>query len=106
SACAINPLSDLYKTQVFALARHFGIPKQIISKKPSADLWKGQSDEEEMGITYSEVDKYLYDKTDLRRSKGELLRAGYNEEFMEKIDSMMIRNEFKRKLPVTTKITF
>jgi len=106
SACAINPLSDLYKTQVFALARHLGVPKQIISKKPSADLWKGQSDEEEMGITYSEVDKYLYDKTDLRRSKEELLRAGYNEEFMEKIDSMMIRNEFKRKLPVTTKITF
>jgi NAD+ synthase len=106
SACAINPLGDLYKTQIFGLARYLGIPKQIINKKPSADLWAGQTDEEEMGITYAEVDKYLYEKTDLCRSEEELLNLGYKKEFMDKIDSIMKRNEFKRKLPMTIKLAF
>ena len=54
SACALNPIGDLYKTQVRQLAAHLGVPDVIIQKPPSADLWKGQTDEGEMGITYEE----------------------------------------------------
>ena len=72
SACAINPLGDLYKTQIFSFAKHLGIPEEIIDKKPSADLWVGQSDEEELGIKYAEVDKYLFHRIDERKSVDEM----------------------------------
>jgi NAD+ synthase len=105
SACAINPIGDLYKTQVFELARHLGIPKQIIDKKPSADLWVGQTDEQEMGITYTEVDKYLYEKVDERKSHEELMLMGYTKEYMDRIDKMIYKNQFKRLPPVIAKIS-
>jgi NAD+ synthase len=105
SACAINPIGDLYKTQVFDLARHLGIPKQLIDKKPSADLWEGQTDEQEMGITYAEVDKYLFEKVDERKSHEELMLMGYTKEYMDRIDKMIYRNQFKRLPPVIAKIS-
>jgi NAD+ synthase len=105
SACGLNPLGDLYKTQVFDLAKHLGVPQELIDKKPSADLWEGQTDEEEMGITYSGVDKYLFEKIDERKSDEELIRMGFEKSFMDKIDSMIVRNQFKRVPPLIAKVS-
>lgn len=105
SACALNPIGDLYKTQVFALAKHLGVPQQIIDKKPSADLWIGQTDEEEMGIKYEEVDRYLFERYDERRTVEELISRGYDKDFIEKVDTMVQRNQFKRVPPIIAKIS-
>ena len=58
-ASALNPIGDLYKTQVRQLAHAIGVPQPIMDKPPSADLWIGQTDEDEMGLTYAEVDQLL-----------------------------------------------
>jgi len=105
SACAINPLGDLYKTQVFSLAKHLGVPEQIINKKPSADLWEGQTDEQELGITYESVDNYLFQKIDERLNEEDLVKLGYDAEYMKRIDIMVSRNQFKRLPPVIAKVS-
>ena len=74
--------------------------KKLLIKKPSADLWEGQTDEEEMGITYSMVDKFLYEKVDERRTDEELIKMGFEKPFIEKINKMISRNQFKRLPPV------
>lgn len=105
SACSCNPIGNLYKTQVYQLARHLGIPESIIMKPPSADLWKNQTDEEEMGIKYKDADKVLYLIFDKKKSSSEaakLLRMP-----KETIDKILVRvkqNEFKRKLPRIAKL--
>ncbi|MFA5405477.1 MAG: NAD+ synthase [Ignavibacteria bacterium] len=104
SACALNPLGSLYKTQVFDLAKHLGVPKQIINKKPSADLWEGQTDEQEMGLTYAEVDKYLFHKIDENKSKEELIKLGYKTDYIDKVDNMIIKNRFKSLPPIIAKL--
>ena len=105
SACGINPVGDLYKTQVFDLAKHLGVPQEVINKKPSADLWEGQTDEGEMGITYANVDKYLFEKIDERKSEEELLKMGFDKSFMDKVNSMIVRNQFKRVPPLIAKVS-
>jgi len=105
TACAINAIGDLYKTQIWDLAKYLKIPQSIIDKKPSADLWEGQTDENEMGLTYKEVDKYLYQKFDLKKSKSMLMQSGYNKEYISKIDSMIAKNKFKRFPPVIFKVS-
>ncbi|MCX7833424.1 MAG: NAD+ synthase [Ignavibacteria bacterium] len=104
NACAFNPIGDLYKTQIWEFAKYLNIPDKIINKKPSADLWQGQTDEGEMGFTYLEVDKYLIEKFDKNKSKEELINMGFSIDFIERVDSMIIRNEFKRKLPPIAKL--
>lgn len=104
SACAINPLGGIYKTQVFELAKHLGVPRPIIEKKPSADLWEGQTDEGEMGLTYAEVDKYLYTKVDENKTDEELMKLGYTKEYMDKVNSIMEKNKFKSLPAVTAKL--
>lgn len=99
SACGINPVGDLYKTQIFGLAKHLGVPESILNKRPSADLWEGQTDEGEMGILYAEVDKYLFAKFDEQRSTEELVNLGFEKSFIEKVDKMIAKNEFKRFPP-------
>jgi NAD+ synthase len=105
SASAINPIGDLYKTQVRQLSEAIGVPDAILKKAPSADLWSGQTDEEEMGITYSEVDLFLYYLVDCRESDEELLDRGYKPEYISKIRSMIRRSQFKRMPPVIAKIS-
>ncbi len=105
SASAINPVGDLYKTQLISLAEYLGVPEQIINKKPSADLWKGQTDEEELGFTYEKVDKYLYLKIDERMSDEELKKSGYEEKFMKRVNTLIIRSQFKRLPPLIAKIS-
>ncbi len=79
SACAINPLGDLYKTQVRQLAREMGLPQAIVDKPPSADLWVGQTDEGELGFTYAEVDQLLYLLVDQRYKPEDCVAAGFSE---------------------------
>ncbi len=76
-ASAVNPNGDLYKTQVWALAAEIGVPEQIVSKKPSPDLWVGQTSEDELGFSYRQVDELLFLMIDRRYSDEELLEAGF-----------------------------
>ncbi|UCB57311.1 MAG: NAD+ synthase [Candidatus Omnitrophota bacterium] len=99
TACAFNPLGGLYKTQARQLARDVGIPEEIIKKVPSAELWPGQSDESELGLTYSEVDRLLYYLVDKNSSDKKLLRLGFSEAMIEKVKRRISENAFKRKLP-------
>lgn len=104
TACAINPIGDLYKTQVWELARELGIPEKIINKTPTADLWAGQTDEEELGFTYKEVDKLLIEMIDNKKSDGELTAMGFDKDFIEKVKNRIKTNEFKRRMPLIAKI--
>jgi len=104
-ACAINPLGDLYKTQVWQLARALELPPQVIEKKPSADLWAGQTDEGEMGFRYAEVDRLLYLMVDERRNDRELSAAGFAEPFVQQVKGMVRRNQFKRRPPLIAKVS-
>ena len=99
SACALNPIGDLYKTQVRQLARTLGIPEPIITKPPSADLWAGQTDEGELGFTYEEVDKLLYLLVDQRSRPEECIEAGFTEDFVRKVLERIHKNQFKRLPP-------
>jgi len=105
SACALNPLGDLYKTQVRQLAGGMGIPAAIIAKPPSADLWAGQTDEGELGFTYAEVDKLLYLLVDQRYSPQECVQAGFEAQFVRRVIERIRKNQFKRTLPPVAKIS-
>jgi NAD+ synthase len=105
SACAINPLGDLYKTQVRQLARALCVPEAIIAKPPSADLWAGQTDEGELGFTYAEVDKLLYLLVDQRYRPEECVEAGFDETFVRSVVERVRRNQFKRVLPPIAKLS-
>jgi NAD+ synthase len=105
SASAINPVGDLYKTQLIRFAEYLGVPEKIIKKKPSADLWIGQTDEDELGFTYEEVDRYLHYKVDERMSDEELKEKGFNEKFMKRVNTLIIRSQFKRLPPLIAKIS-
>jgi len=105
SACAINPLGDLYKTQVRQLARAMGVPESILQKPPSADLWAGQTDEGELGFTYEEVDRLLYLLVDERYSPEECIEAGFAPEFVRVVLERVRRNHFKRLPPVVAKLS-
>ncbi len=105
SACALNPIGDLYKTQVRQLAREIGVPEAIITKPPSADLWTGQTDEGELGFTYDEVDKLLYLLVDQRYRPEECVEAGFEEKFVRAVLERVRRNQFKRVLPPIAKLS-
>lgn len=104
SACALNPLGDLYKTQVRQLANELSIPPAIVNKPPSADLWAGQTDEGDLGFTYAEVDQLLYLLVDERYSPQECIAAGFKEEFVKEVMRRVQRNHFKRVMPPICKL--
>jgi NAD+ synthase len=105
AACAINPMGDLYKTQVRQLAAAVGVPQAIIDKPPSADLWIGQTDEGELGYTYADVDRLLYLMIDQRYSLSECIEAGFSEAFVREVAERIRRNQFKRVLPPIAKLS-
>jgi NAD+ synthase len=105
NASAINPVGDLYKTQVWQLSEAVGVPKSILEKAPSADLWTGQTDEAEMGINYRDVDVLLYHMIDQRESTEELVKRGYDSEYIKRIQKMVMRTQFKRLPPVIAKVS-
>jgi NAD+ synthase len=104
-ACAINPLGDLYKTQVWDLAREVGVPEEIIEKVPTADLWQGQTDEEELGFPYGEVDQLLDLMVDKGLPRQELIRKGFGEEFIERVMTRIRSSEYKRRMPIIALIS-
>ena len=104
-ASAINPIGDLYKTQVIQLSRAMQVPQPVIDKPPSADLWAGQTDEAELGFTYDEVDQLLYLLVDKRYRPQDCIEAGFDEAFVNKIIERVRRNQFKRMMPPIAKLS-
>jgi NAD+ synthase len=104
-AAAINPIGDLYKTQVRQLSQAMNIPAPILDKPPSADLWAGQTDEDELGFTYEEADKLLYLLVDQRYLPEECIEAGFDKTFVEKVVARIRRYQFKRMMPIIAKIS-
>lgn len=104
-ACGVNPVGDLYKTQVRALARQMKVPERVIEKTPSADLWEGQSDESDFGFTYDEVDQLLFLIVDCRLTRKEAVERGFADAFVAKVESLIRRSQFKRRLPTIAKIS-
>jgi len=105
SANALNPIGDLYKTQVRQLSQALGVPDSILQKAPSADLWAGQTDEGELGYTYAEVDQLLYLLVDQRYTPEECVDAGFAANFVKTVVDRVRRNHFKRILPPIAKLT-
>lgn len=105
AACAINPIGDLYKTQVRALAAHLGVPDAILTKAPSADLWPGQTDESEGGFDYPTLDQVLLRLVDRRLSAASVVADGFNEEFVLRVQKMIAASQFKREMPPFPKIS-
>jgi NAD+ synthase len=99
SACALNPLGDLFKTQVRQLSAALGLPPSVISKPPSADLWQGQTDESEIGFSYAEMDRLLHLLVDRKFSPEQCVEAGFEAAFVQSVIERMRRNAFKRQLP-------
>lgn len=104
-ASAVNPIGDLYKTEVFALAEYLEVPYTIIAKPPSADLWAGQSDEEEIGYSYADLDRVLKRYVEERHTKDEMINDGENSELVDMVITRIYKNQFKRKMPVIAKLT-
>lgn len=104
-ASAINPIGDLYKTQLRQLAAHLGVPAKIIQKAPTAGLWKGQTDEGELGMTYEEIDRVLYALVDERKSPEDLMQSGFEKKTVRRVIDLIQNSEFKRKLPPIAKIS-
>jgi NAD+ synthase len=105
SASALNPIGDLYKHQVRQLARHLGLPASVIDKAPSADLFAGQTDEEELGFTYEEADRLLYLLVDERHGEEQLVEAGFEREFVRGVARRVAMNQYKRVPPIIAKLS-
>lgn len=103
-ASALNPLGDLYKCQVFALSRHLGVPEAILARPPSADLWEGQTDEQELGATYDALDALLHRMVDRRTSRERLLELGFAADFVDATAERVRRSQFKRRPPIIAKL--
>jgi len=104
-ASALNPLGDLYKTQVRELSRALGVPKAILTKPPSADLWPDQTDEADLGATYDEIDRILALLVDARVSPGTIAAKGFRKETVMRIRRLITHTQFKRRMPVIAKVS-
>jgi len=104
SAHDINPIGDLYKTQVWEMAEFVGVPERIVKKKPSADLWPGQTDEGEIGLSYRTLDQILIGYVDLRLRREELVEIGFEPKVVDRVLTMVKNSQYKRKLPIICKI--
>jgi NAD+ synthase len=105
NAAAILPIGDLFKYQVRQLAQAMGVPEAIVRKAPSADLWPGQTDEDELGYTYDEVDQLLYLLVDRRYKLDEAVGAGFSRDFVEKVWERIRHTHYKRHLPIIAKLS-
>ena len=103
-ACGLNPLGDLYKAQVFALSEELGLPERVCTKPPSADLWAGQTDEQELGFTYDEVDRLLVRMVDRRATDEDLVADGFQRGFVERVRRMVRNAQYKRQPPILAKV--
>jgi NAD+ synthase len=104
-ACAFAPIGDLYKSQLRAVASELGVPDEILSKAPSADLWPGQTDEDELGATYDALDRILYALVDRRWTRARCVAAGLDAALVDAVASRVARFEYKRQTPPVAKIS-
>lgn len=104
-AAAIQPIGDLYKSQLRAVAEALGVPAPILDKPPSADLWPGQTDEGELGASYDDLDRILYALVDRRWTQERCVRAGLDARLVERVASTVARMEYKRQLPPVAKVS-
>ena len=104
-ASALNPIGDLYKSEVYELAKYLGVVEPIISKPPSADLFEGQSDEVDLGYTYEKIDEALFLYVDQRATRDEVINSGVESKLIDMLIARIYRNQFKRTLPVIAKLT-
>lgn len=105
SGVALQPIADLYKYQVRQLSAAMGVPRSIIDKAPSADLWEGQTDEGELGFTYDDVDQVLYLLVDERYRIDEVAAEGFDRAFVEQIWTRVLANHYKRTMPNIAKVS-
>jgi len=105
SACALAPIGDLYKTQVRQLALAMGVPQQIVSKAPTADLWPGQTDEGDLGLSYDEADAILYLLFDAGMTPAEVADQGFGEAKVRRVCELHRRSQFKRRLPPVARVS-
>ena len=99
NACALNPIGQLYKTEIRALSSYLGLPDSVLTKAPSADLWDGQTDEDELGVTYAEVDRLLVGMVDEGLGVSQLMALGFAEELVVRVQKRVRSMAFKRTLP-------
>jgi NAD+ synthase len=105
SAAALQPIEDLYKTQIRQLARAMNLPQSIQNKPPSADLWIGQTDEDELGYTYEQVDKVLYMLVEGRYTVDEAAEQGFDHTFVANVWRRVRMNHYKRTMPNVAKLS-
>lgn len=105
NASSFNPLGDLYKTQVRALARHVGVPEAVAGKPASADLWPGQSSEGELGFDYATADEILYLLFDQGLLGDEVVARGYDAAVVEAIVARERANRFKRRMMLIARLS-
>lgn len=98
-ASDIEPLRQLYKTQVFELAKYLNVPKQILTKDPTAGLWEGQTDEKEFGFPYKIADEILYLYYDKKLSRQQIIKKGYDKLTVERVWWWIEKGELKDRLP-------
>jgi len=99
AACALEPLGCFYKTEVWKLAKMMEVPENIIKKIPTADLWEGQTDEKEIGISYTDADEIIFALYEEKASIEELLSQGFTQEKIQHIISIVNTNRFKQSVP-------
>lgn len=104
-ASAINPIGDLYKTQLYQLAAFLGVPESIRRKTPTGDLWVGQTDEDELGFKYADVDPLLALMVDRRWHRSELIEAGFAASLVDRVAHLIRKNHYKRRMPVIAKLS-
>jgi NAD+ synthase len=105
SGVALHPIADLYKFQVRQMAQAVGAPDSVINKAPSADLWEGQTDEDELGFTYDAVDQVLFLLVDERYTVDEVIAEGFDAGFVEKVWRRVKANHYKRTMPNVAKLS-
>ncbi len=105
NAAAMQPIADLFKDQVRQLSAALGVPQHIIDKAPSADLWQGQTDEDELGFTYELADQLLYLLVDERYTVDEVVAEGFERAMVQKIWRQVRMNHYKRTMPNVGKLS-
>lgn len=100
-ASDMEPVRELYKTQVRKLASFLKLPQKIIQKAPTAGMWQGQTDEGEFGFTYKEADQILCQYIDLKKNREEIIKKGFSKDIVGRVINRLHQNEFKHKLPYT-----
>ncbi len=104
-ASALNPIGDIYKTQIYQIAKHLGVPESLINKAPSADLWQDQSDEKELGFTYKLADEIMFLLVDKMYKPEVVISMGYDEDIVNKVYNKIKKYQFKRRQPLIAKVS-